>query len=194
MSKLISVVVLIALAFSSCNLFEPRIPERPTNAGVVWVVPTSPDIVVVNMQSALNGKSALYMECFTEFFVFYADTNDINDYPTYNFSAWTKIEESNTVTALFAVAPADSTITAQFLIDMSNPDPAAPTDSATIYRGYTITVPQSYHSGTGTPAVGIAELHMVEDSDGLWAIREWYDVRHEEASWVTWAVAKAYYR
>lgn len=195
MSKLISVVVLIALVFSSCNLFEPRIPEGVSNGGIVWLVPTSPDIVVENMQSALNGKSALYLECFTESFIFYADANDINDYPTYNFSDWTKIEESNTVTALFAVVPADSTINAVFIEVTNYPDPAAPVDSVTIYREYSITIPQSYHSGTGTPAVGIAKLHMLEDSDGLWAIREWHDVRHEEATlWATWAVAKAYYR
>lgn len=194
MYKYISALILTILVLSSCNLFEPRIPEDPSSAGVVWQTPTSPDIVIENMKSALNGSSILYLDCFTESFIFYADTNDINEYPQYNFSNWTRSDEANTVTALFAQVPEDSTITSEFLIDMSHPDPAAPTDSATIYRQYSITIPQSYHSGTGTPAVGIAEFQMVEDSIGLWAVQEWHDARHEQTSWVTWAVAKAYYR
>lgn len=198
-NKLIVIVtvigILTAISTSSCSLFEPRTPEDPSNAGVVWLYPSSPDIVVENMQAALNGRSALYLDCFDESFIFYADTSDINDYPTYDFSNWTLIDEGFTVTtAMYAVVPSDSTITAEFLIDMGHPDPPAPADSVTIYREYSIAIPQTYHSGTATPAVGIAELHMVEDSDGLWSIRAWHDVRHEEATWVTWAVAKAYYR
>ncbi|MCD4708136.1 MAG: hypothetical protein K8S62_10405 [Candidatus Sabulitectum sp.] len=193
MNKRFSVAVLIALVFSSCNLFEPRTPEDPSNEGVVWLDPTSPDIVVENIQSTLNGGSTLYMDCFTESFVFYADSNDINEYSGYNFDDWTKAVENSTVSLLFTIVPADSIIAAEFLIDTGNPDPAAPSDSVTIYRNYTISIPQSYHSGTGTPAAGIAELHMVEN-DGLWAIQEWHDVRHVETSLVTWAVAKAYYR
>ncbi len=195
MYKFISSLALTILVFSSCDLFDPRIPEDPSNAGVVWLDPTSPDIVVENMEAALNGKSTYYLDCLAESFAFYADTNDINEYTTYNFSDWTKIDESYTVTTImFALVPEDSTIIAEFLIDTSHPDPTAPADSATIYREYYITIPQSYHSGTGTPAVGIAELHLVEDSVGLWTIQTWYDVRHEETNWVTWAVAKAYYR
>ncbi len=193
MYRIISATVLAALVFSSCSFFEPRFPDDPSNAGVVWLSPTSPDIVVENMQSALNGRSALYLDCLTESFIFYADTNDINDYPSYNFSDWDKTVENSTVTALYSQVPVDSTITSEFQIDISHPDPAAPTDSATIYRRYNITIPQTYHSGTGSPAVGIAEFHMVEDSIGLWAVREWRDVQLE-TTWATWAVAKAYYR
>ena len=194
MNRFFLILVSIALVLSSCDLFDPRVPEDPSNAGVVWQDPTSPDIVIENIQSALNGSSALYLDCFNESFVFYADTNDINEYTTYNFSDWTKMVESNTVTSLFAVVPQDSTIQTDFVIDPQHQDPAAPVDSATIYREYSITVPGSYHSGTGTPAVGLAEFHMIEDANGLWSILEWHDLRHEEANWATWAVAKAFYR
>lgn len=194
MYRLISATVLTALVFSSCSLFEPRVPEDPSNAGVVWLAPTSPDIVVENMQSALSGSSALYFDCLTESFVFYADTSDINNYSSYNFSDWNKTVETSTVTAMYGQVPVDSTITSDFQLDMSHPDPVAPTDSATIYRLYNITVPQTQHSGTGSPAVGIVEFHMVEDSIGLWAVQEWHDVRHEDTNWATWAVAKAFYR
>ncbi|MCK5786799.1 MAG: hypothetical protein KAH54_09625 [Candidatus Sabulitectum sp.] len=190
-----SVMALIVLLMCSCSLFEPRVPEDPSSGGVVWVDPTSPDLVVENMQSALNGSSALYMDCFAQSFVFYADTSDINDYLTYNFNDWDWSVENTTVLTLYSLVPSDSTVTAEFLIDMSHPDPAAPADSAIIYREYSITVPQSFHSGTGAPAVGLAELHLVEDGEGLWSVTEWHDARHEEATeWVTWAVAKAFYR
>jgi len=194
MRKHVVIPAIGILVLSSCSLFEPRVPQDPSNSGVVWQDPTSPDIVVENMQSALNGKSLLYLDCLSDSFEFFADTNDINDYPTYNFNDWTKGDEALTVTALFAVVPGDSSITSEFSMDISHPDPAAPADSTIIYREYSITVPQSFHCGTGTPAVGIAELVLTEDSEGFWSILEWHDVRHEETNWVTWAVAKAYYR
>ncbi len=181
--------------FISCSLFEPRVPEYPSEAGVVWITPISPEIVVLNLEAALNGSSALYLDCLSESFVFYADTNDINEYPTYNFNDWIKSVEAYTVTtALFAIVPADSSISASFLEDLDHPDPAAPVDSAIIYREYAITVPQSYYSGTGTPASGIVEFHMIENEDGFWSINKWFDLRHEETYLNTWAVAKAYYR
>jgi len=188
--------LLAALYFCSCSLFEPRIPEEPSSEGIVWQDPTSPDIVVENMQSALNGSSALYTNCFSESFVFYADTNDINEYSgEYNFSGWTLDVESYTVVSqLFSVVPTDSTVIAVFSIDPENPDPPAPADSVTIFRNYSITVPQSVHSGTGTPAVGTAVLFMIEDDYGSWTIREWHDTRYLSVSYVTWAVAKAAYR
>jgi hypothetical protein len=183
-----------ALIFCSCSLFEPRVPEDPSDDGVVWQDPTSPDIVVENMQSALNGLSVQYTNCFAESFVFYADTNDIDEYPSYNFADWTLDVEGFTVSQLFSIVPEDSTVSAVFTVHSEHPDPAAPSDSVTIYRDYAITVPQSQHSGTGTPAVGIAELKMIEDEYGLWTIKEWRDLRYVEVSFVTWAVAKAAYR
>jgi len=190
MIRFILAFIFVCSLFVSCNLFDPRESEYPSNSGVSWQDPTSPDIVIENMQSALNGSSMLYMDCFNESFVFLADTNDINEYTTYNFSNWDKLVENDTVNQLFSIVPADSTIASEFLIDVENPDPASPQDSATIYREYSISVPTANHSF----AVGIAEIKLIEDSDGFWSIAEWVDVRHEQSLFVTWAVMKAAYR
>ena len=184
------VIIFVFSLFVSCSLFDPRECEYPSNSGISWQDPTSPDIVIENMQSALNGSSVLYMDCFDDSFVFLADTNDINEYVTYNFSNWDKLVENDTVNQLFAIVPADSTISSEFLMDITNPDPASPQDSATIFREYSIAVPSANHSF----AVGIAEIKLVEDTDGFWSIKEWIDVRHEQSSFVTWAVMKAAYR
>ena len=64
------------LILASCSLFDPRDPQEPSQGGVVWETPTNPDLVVENMQSALAGKSVLYLDCLDDSFVFYADTND----------------------------------------------------------------------------------------------------------------------
>jgi hypothetical protein len=175
----------------SCSLFEPRTPADPSGSGVAWQNPTSPDIVVENMVSALNGKSVLYLDCLDDGFTFFADTSDINAYPTLDFSNWTKSVENLTVGQIYSAVPEDSSITAEFLVDPSNPDPPAPEDSVTIYRNYTIIIPGAQY----TPAFGIAELHMVESDDGMWSVRSWYDNRYDQASpYKTWAVVKAVYR
>lgn len=182
--------VFILLLFVSCDLFDPRESEYPSNSGVSWQDPTNPDIVIENMQSAFNGSSVLYMDCFDDSFEFFADTSDINEYTTYNFSSWDKLVENDTVNQLFAVVPADSSQSSEFIIDTENPDPASPQDSATIYREYSISVPTATHS----LAAGIAEIKLVEDADGFWSIVEWVDFRHEQSAFVTWAVMKAAYR
>jgi hypothetical protein len=179
------------LLLLSCSLFDPRTPADPSQGGVVWQTPTSPDIVVENMVSALNGESVLYLDCLEDSFLFYADTSDIDDYPTLNFSDWTKSVENLTVGQIYSSVPSDTTISAEFLLVAGNPDPPAPEDSVTIYRQYTIILPGAEHS----PAFGIAELHMVEDEDGLWTVGEWHDNRFDQSTpYKTWAVAKVVYR
>lgn len=184
------VFIFVFSFFVSCDLFEPRDSEYPSNSGVTWQDPTSPDIVIENMQSALNGSSVLYMDCFDESYVFLADTTDINEYISYNFSDWDKLVENDTVNQLFSIVPTDSTISSEFLIDIGNPDPASPQDSATVFRNYYIEVPSANHS----ISAGIAEIKLIEDSDGFWTIKEWVDIRYPASSFVTWAVMKAAYR
>jgi hypothetical protein len=192
MKKILCFSVIAVLP--ACSLFEPRVPEDPSGGAVVWQTPTSPDIVVDNIAATLGGSSGLYLECLTDDFYFYADTSDVDDYPTLNFSNWDKTVENQTVSQLFNSVPEDSMITAVFAIDPSNPDPSAPTDSAVIYRSYQITVPGSQYAPTGSPASGISELHMVQNSEGLWAVRKWYDSRWSQSQYATWAVTKAAYR
>lgn len=189
MNRFLLIPVFSALLLS-CSLFEPRNPQDPSGSGVVWQTPTSPDIVIENMASALNGKSVLYLDCMDDSFVFYADTNDIDDYPTYDFSNWTKSVENLTVGQIYTAVPDDS-LTASFTPISSNPDPPAPEDSATIYREYTLEIPGAQYE----VAFGIAELHMVESEEGLWSIRSWYDNRYSSSTQEkTWAVAKVVYR
>lgn len=184
------VPVIFSALLLSCSLFEPRNPQDPSGAGVVWLTPTSPDIVVENMASALNGQSVLYLDCMEDSFSFYADTSDIDDYPTLDFSNWTKSVENLTVGQIYTAVLEDS-LQASFTGVSSNPDPAAPEDSVTIFREYTIILPGAQHE----VAFGIAELHMVENSDGLWSIQAWYDNRYSSSTQEkTWAVAKVVYR
>ncbi|MFA6619334.1 MAG: hypothetical protein WCT23_09735 [Candidatus Neomarinimicrobiota bacterium] len=174
----------------SCSLFDPRDPEDPSGGGVLWQTPTSPDIVVENITSALNGKSVLYFDCLDDAFLFYADTSDIDDYPTMNFTDWTRAVENLTVGQIYSAVPDDS-LEAVFTPVSSSPDPPAPEDSVVIYRQYTILTPGAQYG----VAFGIAELHMVESEDGLWSVRSWHDNRYSPSTpEKTWAVVKAVYR
>lgn len=117
---------LSVLFLFSCDLFEPRSPADPSGGGVVWQTPTSPDIVVENMQSALNGLSAQYLDCLHDSFMFYADNNDIDDYPTLDFTDWNKGIENLTIGQIYGAVPEDSLISADFSFIASSPDPPAP--------------------------------------------------------------------
>lgn len=188
--RYIAVAAIFALLLS-CSLFDPRDPADPSGGGVVWQTPTSPDIVIENMASALNGKSVLYLDCLDDSFLFYADASDIDDYPTLDFTDWTKSVENLTVGQIYSSILEDSVITASFNPVSGNPDPPAPEDSVTIYREYSITLPGAQYN----PAFGIAELHMLESEDGLWSVGSWHDNRFDQSTpYKTWAVAKAVYR
>lgn len=85
--------VMIALATSGCSLFEPRDPQPPSQSGSSFVPPTSPDIVISNLQSSIAQKNAQnYIRCFSDPFRFVPSTEAAAQYPGV-LNSWTRSQE-----------------------------------------------------------------------------------------------------
>jgi len=66
------------LAGAGCDLFRARSPGEGTGENTVWVPPTTPEIVVANLEAALEaGIFGDYVRAFTEDFVFVPDELDV---------------------------------------------------------------------------------------------------------------------
>ena len=196
-------VVLLAV---SCSFFDPREPSDPDPGDdIPWQTPSTPSIVMVNLENALEGRSiSLSMACFDPGYEFLADPSDISEFGgSWDFLDWDYDVEQNTLTNIFAAVvgsgyPEDSLVSVTMSVPSQYPDPAVPQDTVEIWRDYEIALAGSgEYGGWDHPAKGRTRVIMIEDEDyGLWSIISWQDIRPEGYTGenLTWGVVKATYR
>lgn len=198
---LLSVSALLIIA--SCSLFSPRDPEYPTDDDIPWYQPYAPSTVILNLSNSFEGRSiSMFMACCDSSYMFLADDADIDDFgSSWDFSNWDYEVEQNTVLNIFAAIEGSGfpdSLLASFTMNAvaGHTDPAAPSDSAWIWRDYEIVAAGSEYCGWDYPARGRVIFLMVEDIYGLWSIKKWFDYRPEgyTGDYYTWGVAKASYR
>ncbi len=195
----------VLLALAACSFFEPREPEDPDpDPGISWQTPYSPATVMSNLGNAMEGRSiSLTMACFDTSYAFLPDDADTAEFGgSWDFGDWDYQVEQNTLMNIFAAVetsglPEDSLVSVELTDVPGLPDPAAPTDSAEIWRDYAIVLAGSgEYGGWESPAEGRTMLLMVEDEYGLWSVALWEDYRPEgyTGERYTWGVVKATYR
>jgi hypothetical protein len=193
--------ILLAVA---CSFFDPRTPDAPDPGDITWQQPTSPSLVVQNLVNSMEGRSASFcMNCCDSSYMFIADPSDSVEFILWGwvFADWNYDVEYNTLQNIFAAVvgsgyPEDSLVSVTMTPVSGYPDPAAPSDSADVWRDYSIVCAGSEYGGWDRPALGRVRFSMVEDDFGLWWISTWEDIRPEDYSgenW-TWGVIKAGYR
>ncbi|MCK4505205.1 MAG: hypothetical protein KAW14_06285 [Candidatus Aegiribacteria sp.] len=199
---LILSTVSVLLLTVSCSFFDPRDPQYP-NPGddIPWYQPYAPSTVVLNLSNSFKGRSiSMFMACCDSSYMFLADDVDIAEFgASWDFSNWDYEVEQNTVLNIFAAVEGSGfpdSIKASFIMNTVTglPDPAAPSDSAEIWRDYEIVAAGSEYCGWDNPARGRVMFLMIEDIYGLWSIKKWFDYRPEDYTEYTWGVAKATYR
>ncbi len=200
-SKITLVSGITLLLVAGCSFFEPGFPEDPDpSSGITWYQPYSPGTVVTNIQNSMEGRSiTMYSSCLDSSFTFIADPLDTLEFwNIWDFSNWDFSVEQNTISNIFAFVtssgfPEDSMLVVEFSMVEEYPDPAAPSDSAEIWRDYEIITAGAEHGGWDEPALGRAKMFMVEDDYGLWSLVKWEDYRPEDYTGdnYTWAVVKA---
>jgi hypothetical protein len=199
-SAILAASILLAAA---CSFFDPRTPDDPDPGDIIWQQPTSPSLVVQNLVNSMEGMSAPFcMNCCDSSYMFIPDPSDTAEFGgSYEFDNWNFDVEANTLQNIFAAVvgsgyPDDSLVSVTMSMVPGYPDPAAPTDSADVWRDYSIICAGSEFGGWDRPALGRARLSMIEDEYGLWSITTWEDIRPEDYSGdnFTWGVIKAGYR
>src|SRR2546429_603352 len=100
--------ILLAALFTGCGLFDTRTPENPISSGSAFENPTSPTIVLRNLENALNYANANdYRRCFSDTsnglpsFAFQPSIQVLSAAPT-KFADWTIKQEEQYIRSIFA--------------------------------------------------------------------------------------------
>jgi hypothetical protein len=181
---------LLSLFFNGCGLFGLRDAEIPTEPRSNFTPPTTPDIVLANLQSSITDKDINnYLQCIVDTsltskkFVYIADISSQIQYPI--FKNWDISYEKNYFYNLLSLTNLQSTS----LLFYTNVNTVTYSDSAIYDMDYLLRFDHQKTSVAKTLS-GKLRFVMVINSKNLWAISGWIDIKGVDTD-TTWSVLKA---
>lgn len=191
------IIIILAFTFGvqACDMFSTRNPEDPNTGQSSFIPPTSPEIVITNLQNAILEKNAEnYISCFTDSVPYliksyvFTPTADANSkYPSL-FSSWNLYSERQYFISLVSAIPNELSPRLTF---SENKFDLLSTDSAVYKASYYL---NTNHSVTSTSEIFAGKLYftLFPDNNGLWAIGSWIDLVNEnDTISVSWSNLKA---
>jgi hypothetical protein len=186
-------VIMLALYFAlstySCAL---RDAESPITSRTTFVPPTSPDLVIVNLQFAVIEKDLYnYMACFvdtsysTRRYSYTPDVASGIQYPTI-FRFWNLSSEKTYFTSLLSLTDPASASNIFFSNSEWNTFGA---DTAFYDAEYLLRVDHIRNTVAKT-LKGKIRLILASDSRNLWSIHRWIDIQSTITD-TTWSVLRA---
>lgn len=177
---------------SSCDVFGTREPETPINAGSAFESPTTPSIVLRNMQSALNFGNALdYRKCFSDSslglpgFQFQPSVEGQSVAPG-RFASWTINDEESYIRNIFAeLAPGTA---ASVSFNPSDITDVPIGDSIRFTADYAVSFPHT-RQGVEREASGRLLFTLRLSSRNEWYITYWQDIAVDGNP--SWSLLKA---
>jgi hypothetical protein len=169
----------------ACGLFETREPIISTGSESLWVSPTTPQIVVDNLEAAFEASNFTdYARALTQDFVFHADDSDVAqmaiDRPgEMVYDGWTRDVEAQT--AEIIRGPVDDLSLSLVAFD----EDIVGSDRLLKYQ-YTLTLT------TGTQVdqrSGEAWLLIRQEPSGEWFIYDWEDIASSTTD-MSWGLLK----
>ena len=175
--------------FGSCSLFEPREPEQPSQSSSAFLPPTTPEIVIANLQGSIAQRNVQdYISCLDSSRLqhpfSFTPSGDANaQYPSV-FSSWTYAEEDDYMSNLISKAMPGG-FSSLLLTQTSQPIVYA--DSVIYSYDYTFTF---QHTEPGFPATARGNLHFAigVNSSNFWSIYRWTDSKTTPD--ITWSSFK----
>lgn len=185
---LLVAIVLYGILAGACDLFETRDPEPPTSGSTTFVPPTSPDIVLSNLENAVSEKSTEnYIRCLVDTlnserrFVFFPTASASGRYAA-TFADWSLQSERAWFAAMKAFAPKDASSS----LDLQGSFAIIASDSA-IYEGSYEMVYRHGITNVSETVRGTLQFVMHIDRNSVWSITRWTDIpRTDETSWSEW--------
>jgi hypothetical protein len=176
--RIVFLTLLAACIQFSCNIFETRDPEPPSQSSSNYVPPTDPSIVFSNMVSAFRDLNSLnYVKSFAD-----SSTSDrsFSFEPTPQaklkyggvFLTWTRQSEQQYFENLRSNIPSGSSATLTF--DVLNAQ-SLQSDSAQYEATYRLNVQHSLPN-VPTLASGRAQFFLIADRSRNWVIWRWVDL------------------
>ncbi|HMS64140.1 MAG TPA: hypothetical protein PKD83_02670 [Ignavibacteria bacterium] len=178
------------LIFTGCGLFSTRTVEPPSEPRSTYIQPTSPDIVLTNLNFSITEKNLdNYMRCLADpafsvrVFRYFPDAVSLSLYPV--FLTWNLTNERNYYSNLISFTNQTSTSN----LFLSNITVNTGIDSAIVDSDYILVFD---HNNQNVPKQFKGKLRFIMgiDSRSLWSIHSWYDFINENND-TTWSVLKA---
>lgn len=190
LSGVSTTVVFVAVLFASCGLFDTRDVQTPNQPRSTFQQPTSPDIVLSNLNFAIAEKNVdNYMRCFVDSafsarrFTFSPDAVSASSYPV--FQGWNLNSERLYYNNLVTLTNESSSSN----LFLSNVTFTSGIDSTVIDSDYILVFDHNRQS-TARVTRGKLRFIMSPDSRSLWSIHSWLDFI-ESSSDTTWSYLKA---
>lgn len=188
MKKVINILLIVYFtsAFFSCAI---RDDELPVTSRTTFIPPTSPDLVIVNLQFSIIEKDVdNYMKCFVDTnynnrtYSYVPDVASGIQYPI--FLNWNTTNEKNYYRNVLSYT--DPTSTSNLFFSETNWISA--TDTATFDADYLLRIDHQNTSVAKT-LKGKIRLILSADSRNLWSIHKWIDIQSFPTD-TTWSVLR----
>ncbi len=185
-SKIIILIAVIA-SVKGCGIFETRTPQQPVTVRSTYVPPTSPDLLITNLQYSIQEKNSdNYSKCISQApYLYVPDSRSQQIYGTI-FQNWTPVSEKNYLNNLISQTDADAT-SALFL---DNAVTTTITPDSVIYQADYIIVFQHNRANVPKSAIGNLTLTLRANENNLFYINKWEDFRRHDTDF-TWSELKA---
>ncbi|MBK7446470.1 MAG: hypothetical protein IPN57_11035 [Ignavibacteria bacterium] len=188
--KLNKILIIGIIVICGCGLFDSRSVEPPSEPRSTYLQPTSPDIVITNLNFAIAEKNLdNYLRCFTDSnfsqrrFRYFPDAISLSSYPV--FQTWSLTNERNYYSNLISFTNTNSSSN----LFLSNTTFNSGIDSAIVDSDY-ILIFDHNKQNVAKIAKGKLRFIMGVDSRSLWSVHGWYDFINQNND-TTWSVIKA---
>ena len=182
------ILSLLMLFAGACGLLDTREPEQPKTGTSTFVPPTSADLVIANLESAVAEKNTEnYMRCLpdslnsTRGFHYLPTAAAAGRYPT-TFAMWSLQSERSWFSTLEIVSEPSSKSSLILAGDFS----VLGADSAIYEAEYTL---RFKHGVSGVPETvkGHLQFVLTIDRNFFWSITRWIDnPLADQPSWSEW--------
>lgn len=171
-------LIVVVSLLSGCGLFQTREPESPTQPSDSFPPASVPDVVIENLQGAIEKKDAVnYARCFPasgrerQPYVF-IPASGASALFSGVFARWSVDEERQ----YFQNMVAQTSTGAISALQISNKSILESADSALYSFNYVLVF---QHTGTTLPdtAMGTMQLVLGLDLSNMWVIYRWTDFR-----------------
>ncbi len=185
-------MLVMAVVLEGCDLFATRQPELPTSSGSNYEPPTSPSIVLRNLESAVAFGNAIdYRKSFSDSskglprFRFVPSSQGLSAAPL-TFEGWDIDQEEKYIRNIFAEIPEGSVPSLEFNPSEVTDVPIG--DSVQFSATYMLKVPHQ-RAGAEREAEGQLQFTFRRSPQNEWYISTWRDIAVVNKT--SWSVIKA---
>lgn len=185
-------LAIIACTMAGCDVFAPREPQTPVATGSTFEQPTSPSIVLRNLESSLlSANSSDYRRCFSDSarglppFQFIPSAQGLASAPA-AFSGWNLDDEEQYLRNIFAELQPGQLASVSFSpADVTTPPIG---DSVQFTATYSLRFPHT-RPDVDQRAEGRLQFTFRQSTQSEWFITSWRDIVVENKT--SWSIIKA---